>query len=176
VACAADAATYLRCSRSGAIGTVVGGFLSIGSTRRISVPAALSVASFIIWRVSADLGGLDAVRTRRCSVSFGASPHGPVLPRFFGLRSFTTVFAVQMALLALLFGVAAPVTGRIREATGSYDVVIWAAVNGMALSALLYLLLGPYRFAKHIGAVQGPSHRAELEPAKSSDFAQRSTP
>ena len=107
--------------------------------------------------------------------SFGA--HRPMAQffhtRFFGLRSFTTVFAVQMALLALLFGIAAPLTGGIREATGSYDVMIWATVIGLSLSALLYLVLGPYRFAKHIGAVAAPS--AASEPANSIDFAQRTT-
>ena len=109
--------------------------------------------------------------------SFGAHrPMGQFFhTRFFGLRSFTTVFAVQMALLALLFGIAAPVTGRIREATGSYDVMIWATVIGLAVSALLYLVLGPYRYARHIGAVAHPAPRAETETAKSIDFAQRTT-
>jgi hypothetical protein len=92
--------------------------------------------------------------------------------RYFGLRSFTTVFAVQMALMALLFGLAAPVTGRIREATGSYDVIIWATVVGLCVSALIYLvLLGPYRYAKQIGAV---AQQARAEQAKPIEFAQRS--
>jgi hypothetical protein len=91
--------------------------------------------------------------------------------RFFGLRSFATVFAVQMALMALLFGLAPPVTGHIREVTGSYDVVIWATVVGLVIAALLYLVMGPYRFAKHIGAV--PQSEARPAPAKPIDFPER---
>ena len=52
---------------------------------------------------------------------------------------------------------------RIREATGSYDIVIWATVIGLAISALIYFALGPYRFARHIGAV--PPAQAQAEPA-----------
>ena len=74
--------------------------------------------------------------------------------------------------MALLFGLAPPITGRIREATGSYDVVIWATVTGLAISALLYLMLGPYHFAKQVGAAPRPV--ARLEAAKPIDFAQRS--
>ena len=177
----ADAATYLSVfTIAGAIGTIVGGFiLDRIDTAKISVPFTLcSVASFIILaHISADEGGLAMLYVAAALFGFSFGAHRPMAQffhtRFFGLRSFTTVFAVQMALLALLFGIAAPLTGGIREATGSYDVMIWATVIGLSLSALLYLVLGPYRFAKHIGAVAAPS--AASEPANSIDFAQRTT-
>jgi MFS family permease len=179
----ASAATYLSVfTIAGAIGTIVGGFiLDRIDTAKISVPFTLcSVASFIILaRISADDGGLTMLYVAAALFGFSFGAHRPMAQffhtRFFGLRSFTTVFAVQMALLALLFGVAAPVTGRIREVTGSYDVVMWATVIGLAISALLYLMLGPYRFAKHIGAVAQSARRAEPEPAESIDFARRTT-
>jgi hypothetical protein len=47
-----------------------------------------------------------------------------------------------------------------------------ATVAGLTLAALIYLVLGPYRFAKHIGAVA--QARAQPERAKSIDFAERS--
>lgn len=179
----ADAATYLSVfTIAGAVGTIVGGFvLDRIDTAKISVPFTLcSVASFIILaRISAGEGGLTMLYLAAALFGFSFGAHRPMgqffHTRFFGLRSFTTVFAVQMALLALLFGIAAPVTGRIREATGSYDVMIWATVIGLAVSALLYLVLGPYRYARHIGAVAHPAPRAETETAKSIDFAQRTT-
>ncbi|HZF26253.1 MAG TPA: MFS transporter [Steroidobacteraceae bacterium] len=176
----ADAATYLSVfTIAGAIGTIVGGFvLDRIDTAKISVPFTLcSMASFIILaRISAGHGGPTMLHVAAALFGFSFGAHRPMgqffHTRFFGLRSFTTVFAVQMALMALLFGIAPPLTGHIREATGSYDVVIWASVAGLAVAALLYLVLPPYRFAKHIGVITQP--QAGPEPAKPIDFAQRS--
>ena len=169
---AANAATYLSVfTIAGAIGTIVGGFiLDRIDTVKVSVPFTLcSVVSFVILaQVSAAKGGVPLLYLAAALFGFSFGAHRPMgqffHTRYFGLRSFTTVFAVQMALMALLFGFAAPVTGRIREATGSYDVVIWATVAGLCISALIYLMLGPYRFAKHIGAV--PAQVQYREPAE----------
>jgi hypothetical protein len=105
--------------------------------------------------------------------SFGAHrPMGQFFhTRFFGLRSFTTVFAVQMALMALFFGIAPPFTGWVREVTGSYDIMIWATVVGLVISALIYLVLGPYRYAKDLGAVP---QAAKTAPERPIEFATRS--
>ncbi len=165
----ANAATYLSVfTIVGAVGTIVGGFiLDRIDTAKVSVPFTLcSVASFVILaRVSAADGGLTLLYMAAALFGFSFGAHRPMgqffHTRYFGLRSFTTVFAVQITLMALLFGLAAPVTGRIREATGSYDVVIWATVVGLTIAALIYLVLGPYRFAKHIGAVPQPETRPE---------------
>lgn len=175
-----DAATYLSVfTIAGAVGTIAGGFvLDRIDTVKVSVPFTLcSVASFIILaRISADHGGVTLLYVAAALFGFSFGAHRPMgqffHTRYFGLRSFTTVFAVQMALMALLFGFAAPVTGRIREATGSYDVVIWATVAGLVAAALIYLMLGPYRFAKHIGAI--PQPEARPEPAESLGLAERS--
>jgi hypothetical protein len=134
------------------------------------------VASFVILaRISSDHGGLTLLYAAAALFGFSFGAHRPMgqffHTRYFGLRAFTTVFAVQMALLALMLGFTAPVTGRIRETTGSYDVVIWATVAGLTLAALIYVVLGPYRFAKHIGAVPQPETRPD--PAQSIDFAER---
>ena len=175
----ANAATYLSVfTLAGAVGTIVGGFiLDRIDTAKVSVPFTLcSVASFIILaQISANHGGVTLLYVAAALFGFSFGAHRPMgqffHTRFFGLRSFTTVLAVQMALMALLFGVAAPVTGRIREATGSYDIVIWATVVGLAISALIYLVLGPYRFAKHLGVVSQP--QARPEPVKPIEFAER---
>jgi sugar phosphate permease len=174
-----DAATYLSVfTIAGAIGTIAGGFmLDRLDTAKVSVPFTLcSVASFVILaRLSADHGGVTLLYVSAALFGFSFGAHRPMgqffHTRYFGLRSFTTVFAVQMALLALLLGLTAPITGRIRESTGSYDVMIWATVAGLVLAALIYLALGPYRFAKHIGAVPQPESRPATAGAV--DFAER---
>ena len=163
---AAQTANYLSIfTIVGAIGTIIGGFaLDRFQTAKISAPFTLfSIASFIILgSVSAAHGGAAMLWLAAALFGFSFGAHRPMggffHTRFFGLRSFTTVFAVQMAIMALFFGIAAPFTGWVRETTGSYDVMIWATVAGLVLSALIYLILGPYRYAKEIGAVaQAPS-------------------
>jgi sugar phosphate permease len=163
---------------AGAFGTIVGGFvLDRIQTARISVPFTIcSVASFIILaRISASHGGelMLFVAAALYGFSFGAHrPMGQFFhTRFFGLRSFTTVFAVQMALFALFLGIASPLSGWVREVTGSYDAVIWATVVGLAVSALIYLVLGPYRFAKDIGAV--PQAAGQSPEVERIEFARR---
>jgi sugar phosphate permease len=174
-----QAADYLSIfTIAGAIGTIVGGFaLDRIQTAKISVPFTVcSVASFIILAgISAVHGGVTMLFVAAALFGFSGGAHRPMggyfHTRFFGLRSFTTVYAVQMALLALFLGIASPLSGWVREATGSYDAVIWATVVGLAISALLYLVLGPYRYAKEIGAVPQPTPSAGR--AESIDFAQR---
>lgn len=162
----------------GAIGTIVGGFaLDRFQTAKVSAPFTLfSVASFVILgSISAAHGGAPMLFLAAALFGFSFGAHRPMggffHTRFFGLRSFTTVFAVQMAIMALFFGLAAPFTGWVRETTGSYDVMIWATVVGLVLSASIYLILGPYRYSKEIGAVpQAASPPAE----RPIEFATRS--
>lgn len=164
---------------AGAVGTIIGGFaLDRIQTAKISVPFTIcSVASFMILaRISAAHGGELMLFVAAALFGFSAGAHRPMgqyfHTRFFGLRSFATVFAVQMALMALLFGIASPLTGWVREVSGSYDAVIWAAVVGLAISTLFYLILGPYRYAKDIGVV--PQAAGKSPDGESIEFARRS--
>jgi MFS family permease len=161
----------------GAIGTIVGGFmLDRVQTAKISVPFTLfSIASFVILAsISATHGGTTMLWVAAAFFGFSFGAHRPMgqffHTRFFGLRSFTTVFAVQMAIMALFFGIAAPFTGWLRETTGSYDVMIWATVAGLVISALIYLILEPYRYAREIGAVP---QAASPPPERPIEFATR---
>ena len=160
----------------GAVGTIVGGFvLDRVQTAKISVPFTLfSIASFVILAsITASSGGVLMLSVAAALFGFSAGAHRPMgqffHTRFFGLRSFTTVFAVQMALMALFFGIAAPFTGWVREVTGSYDVMIWATVAGLVISALIYLVLGPYRYGKDIGAVPLAAPERPIEFATRSE-------
>jgi hypothetical protein len=129
----------------------------------------------ILSQLTADGGGVTMLLVAAALFGFSFGAHRPMgqyfHTRFFGLRSFTTVFGVQMALLALFFGIAAPFTGWVRETTGSYDAMIWATVVGLAISASIYLILGPYRYAKEIGAVP---RAASPPPERPIEFATRS--
>ena len=163
---------------AGAVGTIVGGFaLDRIQTAKISVPFTLcSIASFVILAtISASHGGVLMLLVAAALFGFSGGAHRPMgqffHTRFFGLRSFTTVFAVQMALMALFFGIASPFTGWVREVTGSYDAMIWATVVGLVVSALIYLVLGPYRYAKDIGAMR---QAATSPPQRPIEFATRS--
>jgi hypothetical protein len=49
--------------------------------------------------------------------------------------------------------------------------MIWATVVGLAISASIYLILGPYRYAKEIGAVP---RAASPPPERPIEFATRS--
>jgi MFS family permease len=161
----------------GAIGTIIGGFmLDRVQTAKISVPFTLfSIASFVILAsISATHGGTTMLWVAAAFFGFSFGAHRPMgqffHTRFFGLRSFTTVFAVQMAIMALFFGIAAPFTGWLRETTGSYDVMIWATVAGLVISALIYLILEPYRYAREIGAMP---QAASPPPERPIEFASR---
>ena len=163
---------------AGAIGTIIGGFaLDRFQTAKISAPFTLfSLAAFVILgSISAAHGGAPMLFLAAALFGFSFGAHRPMggyfHTRFFGLRSFTTVFAVQMAIMALLFGIAAPFTGWVRETTGSYDVMIWATVAGLVVSAGIYLILGPYRYAKEIGAV---AQASSPPPERPIEFATRS--
>jgi predicted MFS family arabinose efflux permease len=176
---ASQTANYLSIfTIAGAIGTIVGGFaLDWVQTAKISVPFTLfSIASFVILgSISATHGGLLMLWLAAAFFGFSFGAHRPMggffHTRFFGLRSFMTVFAVQSAIMAFLFGIAPPFTGWVRETTGSYDVMIWATVTGLVVSALIYLILGPYRYAKEIGAVP---QAASPPPERPIEFATRS--
>jgi sugar phosphate permease len=176
---ASQTANYLSIfTIAGAIGTIVGGFaLDWVQTAKISVPFTLfSIASFVILgSISATHGGLLMLWLAAALFGFSFGAHRPMggffHTRFFGLRSFMTVFAVQSAIMAFLFGIAPPFTGWVRETTGSYDVMIWATVTGLVVSALIYLILGPYRYAKEIGAVP---QAASPPPERPIEFATRS--
>jgi cyanate permease len=177
---AAHTANYLSIfTLVGALGTIAGGWLlDRVQTAKISVPFTLcSIASFVILgSISAASGGTAMLWVAAALFGFSFGAHRPMggyfHTRFFGLRSFTTVFAVQMAIMALFFGIAPPFTGWVRETTGSYDLMIWATVVGLVISSLIYLVLGPYRYAKEIGAV--PQAAPEPPRERPIAFATRS--
>ncbi|MEI9964567.1 MAG: hypothetical protein WDM92_07575 [Caulobacteraceae bacterium] len=84
--------------------------------------------------------------------------------RFFGLRAFTTVYGVQQALTDVAFGLAPVAVGFVYDRTGSYNIPLFAIVGAALVSAIIYAMLGPYRYAANLGAAPAP---AETGPAAS---------
>jgi MFS family permease len=73
--------------------------------------------------------------------------------RHLGQRAFGTLYGAINASIAMVVAISPLVANYVYDLTESYELVMWAAVPILALSALLYLLLGPYPdFAQETGA------------------------
>lgn len=91
----------------------------------------------------------------------------PQLESDFSLRKMKIAGAV---LLGSMFASSMlPLTLVYMPITGEFG---WATVAGLALPAMIYLVLGPYRYAKEIGAM--PQTTADDRPERPIGFARRS--
>ena len=64
--------------------------------------------------------------------------------RYFGIRHYSQIYAWQWVSFMLAAGFAPMAFGRVFDATGSYDPILYVAGAGFALGALLLLGLGRY--------------------------------
>lgn len=64
--------------------------------------------------------------------------------RHLGQRAFGTLYGTISAAIALSVAIGPLTANIIYDATQSYELVMWAVVPALAVSALLYLMLGPY--------------------------------
>jgi MFS family permease len=69
-----------------------------------------------------------------------------MLSRFVGMRSFGEAYAMQVVVQGVAMGLAPPLFGMIFDSTGSYSLVYWIVIGGAAAGAVIYLILGPYRY------------------------------
>jgi MFS family permease len=76
-----------------------------------------------------------------------------LVSRYFGLRCFARIFGVLFGAVMLAMGAGPLIFGAIFDATGSYDLMLWAGAPVCAAAALLTLALQGYR-DRHRG---GPS-------------------
>lgn len=70
-----------------------------------------------------------------------------MVTRYFGLKRYSQIYALQWVGWTATAGVAPAVFGYTFDLTGSYQLVLYAAAACFALSPLLILTLGRYRFA-----------------------------
>jgi MFS family permease len=76
--------------------------------------------------------------------------------RYFGMANYGQIYGV----LYMAFGIAAALSptayGWVRDTTGSYDPILFAAAGMFVVGALLLLLLGPYPDFAGRGGAGGP--------------------
>lgn len=80
---------------------------------------------------------------------------GYFFSRYFGLKSFATVFGLQIFLQTLAVGFATSAVGRAVGLIGDYRLVFVAGIGAQLVAALLYFLLPKYRYAA-VGEADGP--------------------
>ena len=90
--------------------------------------------------------------------------------RYFGMRSFGTVYGLLVSLLAISSGVGPMLLGMIFDKFGSYGRGLVIAEIGLAVAVVLVFLLGRYVFAARRSAEQltetSPPSGSALEEAK----------
>ncbi len=64
--------------------------------------------------------------------------------RHFGIRRFGALFGAIGGLLLFANGIAPLLSNQVYDVTRSYDAVLWAILPILALTAVLFLALGPY--------------------------------
>lgn len=85
--------------------------------------------------------------------------------RYFGLRSFGTIYGVIFAGFGLAGGLGAYLMGAAFDATGSYRLALALSCIAALLGAALMLRLGPYRYQKKPLTESGPE--PEMLPSES---------
>jgi MFS family permease len=135
---------------AGLVGNVSSGFLlDRVPTPRVAVPffAAALIGLFLLSSAS----GASLALTGMAVLGFGIggeSGIGPYLfTRYFGLRSFGTIYGCLVSLLAIGSGVGPYILGRTFDRFGSYDKGLEAAEVGVGIGIALILMLGRYVYA-----------------------------
>jgi predicted MFS family arabinose efflux permease len=67
-----------------------------------------------------------------------------MVSRYFGMKAYAKIYALQFIGFGLASGFAAPLFGRVFDAYKSYDPILYAAAGMFVVGALMFLLLGRY--------------------------------
>lgn len=67
-----------------------------------------------------------------------------MIARYFGMRSYATIYGITVLGISLGVALAASMIGRIYDKFGNYNIAIMAASASFALAAIFYLLMGRY--------------------------------
>jgi MFS family permease len=145
----------------GLVGTLAGGFAvdHFRTPRIMAVFGLMSAAGGLLFALASSAwGGLGLLVTAMAiqGTAFAAMRPGAtyVQTRFVGLRSFGEANAIQIVFQGIAMGITPPLFGMIYERAGSYAPVYWMVVGGAVAGALLYLVMGPYRYRADIGAAR----------------------
>lgn len=134
--------------------TLLGGYLvDRVPTAKINVPFQLLTAlGFILFSVvTPAFGGLAvlliAYSLQGLGITAGRAMGTYFQSRFFGLKNFGEITAIQSAPLSLSMGLTAPLMGWIYDTTHSYQLAFVICIVGLLIAAALFMLLGRYRYS-----------------------------
>ena len=148
---------------AGLIGTFVAGF-ALDHFRSARIMSAFALASalgvVLLGFVTATFGGLPLL-IFSTSILYGCIAIMRIGPtylqtRFLGLKSFGEANAVQVIFQGIAMAASPPLFGMIFDRTGSYGAMYWILAGSAVAGAVVYLTLGPYRFAAR-GPAPGPT-------------------
>jgi len=142
----------------GLAGNVVGGILvDRVHTAKVAIPFALASAmgAVLLLYVTTSFGGIAmlvaAVGLGGFSLA-AARPMGTYFQtRFFGLRSFTEIVAVQFTVTNIITAFAPRIVGQIYDTTHSYRLAFLGMIIVPLISAVVWMVLPKYRYAANIG-------------------------
>jgi MFS family permease len=146
---------------AGALGALLGGFaLDKFQSAKVAVPFKLTgmLALILLGIVTASFGGM--ILLVAAGIFWGICD-GATRPmatyfktRLFGLKAFGAATGLNTFFFAIFLGIIPPVVGLSREATGSYETALWVIAGFLLIGAIIYLILGPYRYSVMVGATR----------------------
>ena len=138
-------------------GRLGSGFIVDRVSVRIVVPALATAAVAALVALAAGIAGAGAiVAAAFVGLLIGAEIDvlGFVVKRYFGLARYGTIYGLLFAVFQLGGAVGVLALGRMREASGEYAGGLLALAAACVGAALLFALLGPYRYG-HEQALPG---------------------
>ena len=140
-----------------AVGTLAGGWcLDRFDSAKVAAPfSLLSTLGLVgLLFLSGGSAGLTILAASTILIGFAGGAKRPMGTfsqlRFFGLKDFGGILGVQSPFLVLGMGIAPPLVGYCYDRLGRYEPALLAMVGMMAVTIVLYLLLGPYRYGRDL--------------------------
>jgi len=90
--------------------------------------------------------------------------------RYFGIKSLAEIYGSRMAMYSFATGFAPPLTVKLFDRTGSYNVFILVIATGYVRSAILTLTLGLYCYALHLREPEPAPAVGRVGPRLGLDF------
>jgi len=154
------------------VATLLGGWMSDKvQTAKIYIPFALLAAlsaylQSILWANKASGMPLlfTSVTLSTMAVNAQMPMAGYFYTRFFGMKSYGEIVGINMAAISLIGGFSAPLIGFLFERTGSYDWTLIGMIAANIVAALLYLVVGRYRYTTDFKVIPDPK-KASLSAA-----------
>jgi predicted MFS family arabinose efflux permease len=106
--------------------------------------AVTAIGILLLARAATGAAGMAAAALIGAGVGAEADFTPYVLTRYFGLRSFSTLYGFTWTAYAIAGGIGPVLMGKAFDATGSYASLLALLAVGMAAAALLLLLLPRY--------------------------------